>query len=143
MARPKPGDRRPAEKTWRPKGQAMDEVQFDLGSGAAAAWAHVEAEFRRHWENGPAQGRITWEQASWAYRLGWLAAGGPTGPEAKPMEEVDFDRLLRIVRHGWDRRRAVAIKKAVYVAPAVFTTYASPTFAQRCPRSSGQTRRLE
>jgi hypothetical protein len=90
------------------KVQTMDEVELDLATERAAEWAKVEAEFRRDWESGPDRGRIPWEQASRAYRFGWQAAGGSTGTKGKPMDEVEFDGLLRMARRAWERRRAWA-----------------------------------
>jgi hypothetical protein len=97
-----------SEKSTAKKGQPMDEVEFDLAPGQAAEWAKVEAEFRRDWESGPDRDRITSEQASRAYRFGWQAAGGSTGAKGKPMDEVEFDGLLRMARRAWERRRASA-----------------------------------
>jgi hypothetical protein len=108
MAKPinkKPAAKAQPKKLTR-KDQPMDEVEFDLAPGPAAEWAKVEAEFRRDWESGPDRDRITWEQASRAYRFGWQAAGGSTGAKAKPMDEVEFDGLITMARRAWVRRRA-------------------------------------
>jgi hypothetical protein len=107
MAKPikkKPAAKKQPKKL-TPKGQPMEEI---LAPGPAAEWAKVEAEFRRDWESGPDRDRITWELASRAYRFGWQAAGGLTGAKGKPMDEIEFDGLLRMVRRGWERRRASA-----------------------------------
>jgi hypothetical protein len=76
----------------------------------SGGWTTVEAEFRRQWESSPDRDQMTWAQAAAGFRYGWEAAGNPMTARGRPMDEIEFDQLRRLVQHGWDRRQASATK---------------------------------
>jgi hypothetical protein len=85
-------------------GGSVEPTKTKPAAKPPAGWTAVESEFRREWESSPDRNRMTWAQAAAGFRYGWEAAGNPMTAKGKPMDEIEFDQLRRLVQHGWDRR---------------------------------------
>lgn len=83
--------------------------------GEALGFEIVEPEFRRDWESGPGRDRVSWDQASLAYRHGWEGRQHPdhrgrSWDEARPALRgswragMAWDEAEPFVRRGWERR---------------------------------------